>query len=367
MSDALENAVAGQLEKLNSGSDWNDSTSDEPEEVVDTSTDDDSTESSTNEPKEEGKLIDNVDDTEDISSSDEINDDNNDDITADNELAIPESYMRAAIHQGWTEEEVKGFWEADEEKAEKTLSKILESTNRLSNQWSQLGQQQMTLSSPTDPPTKKIESVTKDSNISFTGLDISKLKTDYDDEGLINDVVKPLNDLLIQMNSKLESVESQQIKTLQDNEIKQTVANTEKSTVIGQQIDQFFGSIKLEKFKEFYGTGSDWTKFEGGQADNRMKLLTLADQIKTGAAYQNKEIDNEAAMNLAHLSLTASLTEQTIIEDLKKSLTKREKGISLKPSGSRASSVSDNKSDKSGKNTEKIVGDFMKKRGIKQY
>jgi len=176
-----------------------------------------------------------------------------------------------------------------------------------------------------------------------------------------------MNDLLAKMDAKLKTVESQQTQTSQSAKVEQDVVAREKKAAIGLQIDGFFNSLASKEHVEFYGKGSDWSKFEGQQAENRVKLLTQADQIKAGAAYQGNEIDNETAMNLANLILSSHLAEQKIISDIKNSLTKREKGLSLKPSGSRASSANDSKSDKSGKALERKVDAFMKKRGIKQY
>jgi hypothetical protein len=358
----LESKVAEQLAKVNAGDSDYDSTLDESDTVDDIVDDDSSTGSDDNDVSDDDTSLD------DSSKDDATNDSTGDNVGGeDDELAVPDSYLRAAVHQGWKEEEVKELWKDDPEKAERLLKANLTATNNLSNQWSQLGQQQMDVQTPPAAPIATPDSPTPKADTGYTGLDISKLKGQYDDDGLIDDVIKPLNDLLIKMNGKLESVETRQTQASQSNSDKQKVADKEKSDAINLQISGFFDSLKSKELKTFYGTGSDWSKFEGGQAENRMKLLTQADQIKTGAAYQGKEITNEAAMDLANLILSSHLAEQKIISDIKNSLTKREGSMSLKPSGSRASSVSDSKKDKSEKGIVKTIGAFMKNRGIKQY
>lgn len=359
----LETKVAEQLAKINSENVDHDSTLDGPA-IDETITDDSSTESSEDSSTASSTTVDDTDDATDIS---DIDDGDSTEDVGNSESSVPDAYLRAALHQGWKKEEVEELWKDDQEKAERLLKANLTATNNLSNQWSQLGQQQMNMqTSPAVPVTTPAASVQKTVE-SFTGLDINKLKGEYDDDNLIDDVIKPMNDLLIKMNAKLDSVESQQTQTSQSIQDKQKTTDQERKEVIGQQIDGFFKSLESKEFKEFYGNGSDWSKFEGNQAENRMKLLEQADRIKTGAAYQGKEVTNEAAMNLANLSLTSHLMEQKIISDIKKSLTKRENSLSLKPSGSRASSTSDSDSDKSEKGLIKTIGTFMKKRGIKQY
>lgn len=364
MSD-LEEKVAAQLAKINAEDESYDSTSDESIDD-NTSIDDDSTESSDTISEDETTPIVNDEENKE-NKQDETSDGDSKTIENTNKSDIPDAYVRAAVHQGWKQEEVEKFWKDDKEKAEKTLSKILESTNRLSTQWGQLGQQQMMTQPPTTKPTDSFETpAEKDSDSkSFEGLDISKLKTEYDDDNLIDDVIKPLNDLLVNMKTELDSVKTQQTETSQGINFQKQNVQEEKNNAIGQQIDQFFSSPELKSFEKHYGVGSDWAKFEGEQANNRLKMLTLADQIKAGAAYQSEKISNEEAMSLAHMSLTSHIAEQMIIDRIRNSLTKREKSLSLKPSGSRNSPVDEK--EKSAKDIEKTVGAFMKKRKIKQY
>lgn len=363
--DNLEEKVAEQLAKVNAGDSDYDTTLDEPDITEDVIDDDSPTGSDDNDTSDDDTSSN--DDSKDDSKDDATDDSTGDDAGGDDELAVPDSYLRAAIHQGWKKEEVEELWKDDPEKAERLLKANLTATNNLSNQWSQLGQQQMGTQAPSAAPAATPNTPTPEANTKFTGLDLGKLKGQYDDDGLIDDVIKPLNDLLINMNKKLESVETKQTQDSQSNSDRQAVANKEKSDAVNLQINGFFDSLQSKELKTFYGTGSDWSKFEGNQAENRMKLLEQADQIKAGAAYQGKEITNEAAMDLANLILSSHLAEQKIISGIKNSLTKRERSMSLKPSGSRASSINDGKKDKSEKGLIKTIGSFMKQRGIKQY
>jgi hypothetical protein len=365
----LESKVAEQLTKLNAEDSDYDPTLDEPGEVDKTTLDDNPTESNDAGVSDDDSS--NIVPTDDAMPDPDADVDNSaGDTGDDNDDVVPDAYLRAAVHQGWKEEEVKELWKTDPELAEKMLKANLTATNNLSNQWSQLGQQQMNTQVPPAAPATPVNlpttSVAKTDG-EFKGLDLAKLKSQYDDDNLIDDVIKPMNDMLIKMHSKLDSVETAQVQASQNNLDTKSAANKEKSNVVAQQIDSFFDSLQSKDLKTFYGVGPDWSKFEGDQASNRMKLLEQADQIKTGAAYQGKEITNESAMNLANLILSSHLAEQKIIGDIKKSLTKREKSLSLKPSGSRASSANDAKADKSEKGLIKTIGAFMKERKIKQY
>ena len=374
MSEA-EDKVGAALAKLNSSDDDYDSTLDEPEIDNTPIADDDSAEANGESSATDDDV--NSGDTDDTTEKSDGDDDTNAEANGDSDSDVPDAYMRAAEHQGWKKEEVEEFWKSDQEKAERTLSKILESTNKLSAQWGQLGQQQMSAQVSPSATTVAADPAStvpaKSADETFAGLDIAKLKTEYDDDNLIDDVIKPMNDLLAKMDAKLKTVETQQTQTVQSTKTEQDNAAQEKKAVVGQQIDGFFNSLSSKEHVAFYGKGSDWSKFEGMQAENRLQLLTQADQIKIGADYQatmsgkKSDMTNEIAMNLANLIISADLAEQKIIGDIKNSLTKREKGLSLKPSGSRASSANDSKSDKSGKALENKVDAFMRKRGIKQY
>jgi len=171
MSD-LEEKVAVKLAELNSSDDDYDSTLDEPEIDNEPITDDSSAETNDNPPATNDDA--NSGDTDDTTEKPTGDEDTNAEADGDGDSPVPDAYMRAAEHQGWKKEEVEEFWRDEPEKAERTLSKILESTNRLSTQWGQLGQQQMGVQ--TQPATTDVSAAsptvpTQQTAEAFTGLE----------------------------------------------------------------------------------------------------------------------------------------------------------------------------------------------------
>ena len=52
---------------------------------------------------------------------------------------LSDSLYRAAVHQGWTPEEIKKFYDGQPDQAEKTFKRIYDSTNKLTAEFARLG------------------------------------------------------------------------------------------------------------------------------------------------------------------------------------------------------------------------------------
>ena len=96
---------------------------------------------------------------------------------------LSDAYVRAAIHEGWTEEDIKAQYKVNPELTIKTLGNIYEAVNRLSKNYSAIGRAEKERIAAKVVPEKKEEAEKKSE---FKGLDIDKLRKQYPDEPLID-------------------------------------------------------------------------------------------------------------------------------------------------------------------------------------
>ncbi len=274
------------------------------------------------------------------------------------EVNIPDAYIRAAVHQGWSKEDVVGLWKQDQPLAEKTLGRILESTNRLSIQYGQIGQ---TIKQPEQKVAAKQQTAVE----TTTDFDTSKIEEIVDDPELYKTVVKPLMNAVSSLKNEMVQIQQQQ-KTVSDAMTSQQNTDREdKLKGIQVDVDKFFGGFDSKVMKEYYGEGDNWTKLTAEQQNNRNAVLVSGDQQIAGAAYHGKQINNVEAMNLAHMQLTAHIAETEIMERIKDTVTKRESSLSL---GAVSSKKDETKaSEKTDESATIAVEQFMKERGIQQY
>lgn len=317
----LVDSVQAKLDALagNTSDDTEDDTDDgDDDQTDDDKVDDDST--------PEDKADDSDDD--DDSTSDEDSDDKDKDKTGDTdgseskdtagteeEVTLPDAFYRAAVHQGWTPDDIKDFFEASPEQALKTFAKIHESTNKLSSQFAKLGRIK---------PTKTADKVDADNSKSSSddGI-IDALKEQYGDDSA---VVKAFTT----MQTKLDTATMQ--KEVEEPE------EGELDPAIQKRVNSFFTDSSMKPYIDFYGEGNDAAKLTIKQSETRYKLLELADSIVLGSQQQGREITVEEALESAHLLLSEPMREEAMRTELKAKIVKRAKGVTLKPKKSKAAS-----------------------------
>ncbi|GAH04678.1 unnamed protein product, partial [marine sediment metagenome] len=90
-------------------------------------------------------------------------------------------------------------------------------------------------------------------------------------------------------------------------------------------------------YEDFYGTlpkdAIDWNSLTPGQKMNRWTVIEMMDQMIAGARTLGRELKIDETLNLAHLSITEPIREKVIREDIKTKVIKRNKNLTLKPSG----------------------------------
>ena len=278
------------------------------------------------------------------SESDDKVDKETDDKT-DKKFELPDAFHRAAEHDGWKPEDIKGFFEADPERALVTFQNIYTSMNRASKEFANLGRIKA------EQTRKQVEDTAKvDDKIEIKDfVNIEKLKEDYEDTALIDGVVKPLNEALKQVSQEIKSLKSQKSSSADDIAFAKTdqIAATQRAEATAKQadmklIEQFFTAEDMKSYKDFYGTigmGQIFQDLQPGQQKNRYEMLQIADQMVVGNAIQGIELSVPDALLRAHLLVTESIREKVIREEIKSSLTKRNKGLTLRPSAGKKSAA----------------------------
>ncbi len=128
IDDSLIDKIQASLDAIN------DKDADEDKGTDDQQTDDDDSTPDKNQAGDDASTSDDEPDEDEDEGTDETGDtDDSKNDKATKEVQLPDAYYRAAIHQDWTPDEIKEFFEANPEKALKTLAKIHESTNKLNS------------------------------------------------------------------------------------------------------------------------------------------------------------------------------------------------------------------------------------------
>jgi len=250
---------------------------------------------------------------------------------ADEPEGVSDAYYRAAKHQGWSDEEITNLHNANPELANKTFAKLLESTNRISQEFAAMGrarQQQNVIR----PESKKDDGQQKSKS---KGIDIEQLKKDYDNDPIIEVVaeLKRQNDELI---GKIDKLGTPVVQTSED----ELRVKLQQEEIVQQQVEQYFKADDLKSYSDFYGLipkgSKGWDGLTTEQKTNRWAVLELAEQILTGAEMQGRKMDVDEAMESAHLIVSEPIREKIIRESIKANVVKRNKGLTLKPNSGTA-------------------------------
>lgn len=248
---------------------------------------------------------------------------------------LPEAYIRCAIHQGWSADDVQEEFEANPERALRTLKNIYETTNRATRDFAQLGRAQ---AEATRKAAEKPEPEIKDF------VNISELEKQVDDPAIVSGVIKPLNDALKSMTQELRALKKSGSSAdnvafaRSDQEAAIARANAAAADNTLTQVNRFFAADNMNPYKDFYGDikpGQDMNDITPRQKEHRMAVLQTADQLIVGKTSQGMRITTEEALESAHLLVTDSLREKIITDNIRSSLKKRSKGKTLRPSDSK--------------------------------
>lgn len=252
------------------------------------------------------------------------------------QVEIPAAFVRSAIHQGMTEQDVKDMYEADPEKANKFFSKMHESVNRITEEFARMGRQVQQTPAPVQQPEKK-------------KIDIAKLKETYGED---DPLVKVVQELIESVNP-VQQVAQPQI----TNPNPSYQPNQSPDVVIRQQVTQFFAAPTLKTYQDFYGDEADPSKFTIQQQQNRWKVIEAADHIMAGAALQGRSLSVAEALDRAHLMVSEPYRAAAVRKEIEQKIVKRGKGLTLTPQGSTINQTDAN----AGKSLEAKTADRLSK------
>ena len=252
-------------------------------------------------------------------------------------VEIPEAYVRAAIHNGWKQEDIEAFAEANPEVANKTFENLYNSTNKASREWAAIGRAAREQVIDGSAPAKSAEA----DKLEYGGVDIATLKKEFDIDPAIERMLENSNardkKLTDAINTLVTSKTAQpQDASRVDRAAKSYDAATEAAQE--QQINGFFAADSMASYKEFYGDlrfGETWEQLPPGQARNRYAVYQTADQLLAGSTMQSHPMSLTEALERAHLLVTDGMREEVIRSDIKKTATKRKKSLMFRPSEGR--------------------------------
>jgi len=244
------------------------------------------------------------------------------------EHALTAAEVRAAIHTGWTQEDIDELAEANPGLAKKTCAKALESQNNLSKKFSELGKTQATKEEPAVPATPAPAPQPK------SAIDFTALEKEYENDpivGVLKQVVEQNQNLAAEIGTLREAGPRA------DDAVAK--AQAQHDAAVAQQIDSFFERPDVAEYKDTYGEvekgSKDWDNLTQGQIKKRYEVAEQANLIMLGAEKQGVEMPLEEAFERAHLLVTEDVREQTIRKSIKAKAVKRQKSLTLEPTGSK--------------------------------
>lgn len=314
--DALEQDVSEGLEAL-FGSDA-ESTEPEPVETEPTGTEPIEAEPVTvesveTEPTEEEP-------TEEA-STDESTEEQQPDPTEDPAPTFPGAWRRTLHAYDWTDDEIAEAMDQEPNARASfmaTAQKLHANRNAELAKWADMGRKERNAQpdAATEPGKPAVDPETG----KFAPSNIEALVEKYGNEDLVREIAQPFNDMLDQINGIMPDLVSG-VQSIRES----------RQQVLSGQIEQFFGSEDLKAYSEVYG--ADPNSLSEDQVETRNKVLEFADALVAGASLQGRKLSAVEAMELAHDSVSGEFKEKAIRTKIRKSVTARSKGISLKPTG----------------------------------
>lgn len=263
-------------------------------------------------------------DTEDTQSG--VEDDGGKSEAADeNALLLPSGHRRAALARGWTTEEVDHYLETRPDEAATRFEELYNERRKENDQWSRRGRELLAAEQNAsgadgkkdDEPLKGLDHYDMDALV----------EKHPDSEGLIRDLVDPLNKQIDRMNETADRLAGSE----------KFVKDSQDTTLLNIS-QEFLTSKTMEPYRKTYGTlVKDLTE---DQYKARQELFGEADIIVAGAADHGREITVQEALERAHIQVSQGSRDEAIRQGIRDSLRKRTK--TQQSSHKRTSSSGDN-------------------------
>jgi len=237
--------------------------------------------------------------------------------------ALSDSHYRAALRMGMEAEGISELYDASPDLAAKTLAKCYEMVNAESKRLGEIGRAAQQVQNTPEPAPQSAQPQGKVADL------IAKVKDHYGDDDPMAEVLTTL--LKDRQQPVQQSVAESQVPT----------RTVEEEVNSRQQIGTFFGSPDLGPYADLYGSNEsvlgNWDHLLPGQKANRVEVCNRAQMLLYGAAATGIKMGTAEALERAHLEVSAPMTEQVVRSRITASAKKREKGVTLRPSGQRPS------------------------------
>jgi hypothetical protein len=237
------------------------------------------------------------------------------------DTTLPAAYHRTAKARGWTDQEISDFHKANPDLAIKTFERMHESRTKEINEWAELGRKNRGVQpgSSTAPSSVPPPPATPAATTALKPINVAEMVEKYGNQELIEALAGPLNQAIEALTPIIAETNRNQATA------KQTAQEGLNKTIQG-----FFGSAEMKPFAAIYGPASFAAKTPE-QAAKFEKVLETADALISGAAFQGRTLDVSEALVLAHDSVASGVKETVIRDAIRKDVTKRGKGITLRP------------------------------------
>ncbi|KKL90189.1 hypothetical protein LCGC14_1907180 [marine sediment metagenome] len=242
---------------------------------------------------------------------------------------LTDAYFRAAIHRGWKPEEINELYKVNPELCTRTLGNIFEAVKRSNEEFALLGRsyknQKAEQAAAEATPPEKIE---------YKKVDYSSLE-EVDPSALA--IIKSMDEQGEKLFNQVQ--ELQQTKPVQNTEqpsgYVETRTQQQEVAVIQQQIENFWKADEIKPYNDFYGElpkdAVTWDDLSPGQRANRWAVIEMMDDMMVGARMNNRDMNIDEAMRLAHLNISEGQRVKVIREEIKADVVKRSKSLSLEP------------------------------------
>lgn len=211
---------------------------------------------------------------------------------------------QAAKRAGWSDDDIDEFVDANQELAEKTFSNLHDNQNRLSRDFAAIGQQLEASGIEAE------QGSASPLNETFTPEQLEGFKEKYGSE-FMDEIVAPIMRPIQEMQAQSEAREQRALK---------------------REVDGHFDALGSE-YSDIFGNGQE---VSGRQSDERFECCRLADQIRSGALHQGKDMPVKDALEAA----TAMHAIDKLAESERKTLTakvkKRHGSITQRPTKRKA-------------------------------
>ena len=258
-------------------------------------------------------------------------DDDTDDDKKEAAAEIPDAYVRAAVHSGWSEDDIEALAKANPKVAKKTFENLYNSTNKASREWAAIGR----ASRMEADKMQQANKADSENKLEYGNIDLNAIKKEFDLDPAVERIIESSNARDKKLTDALNSIMGDKPEADTRTEVAARGYDAATEAANEQHINNFFDSESLAPYKDFYGElpfGQTWEQLPSGQARNRYAVYETADLLLAGTTMRGAPMGLSEALERAHLLVTENVREKAIRSEIKKTSTKRKNSMVFAPS-----------------------------------